>query len=91
MFTRLDELKSSIRMPAPTPTSDPIVEALKAISDEVKALKASIATKAELKNAINSQTSTIVKMKDDVVTKAGKYVSDVVTFGYYKTPTSYMR
>ena len=90
VFNRSDELKSSIRVTDPIPTSNPIsearkatTEALKDFSEEFKALKASVATKSI--NAINSQTSSIVKMKDDVVTEIGKYVSYAATSGYCTT------
>ena len=93
LFTKLDELKSSI--PAPVPEPNPIVEALKAntealnaLKTEVADLKASDASKEELKKALTAmeaQTSAVTKTKDYIIIEAGKYVSDVATTGYTDT------
>ena len=88
VFRRLDELKSSIPVPVPEPSVNPIVEALKAPSEDVKNLRASTATKDELKSAleaIENQTSAINTMKAYVVTEAGKLVTDVAIAGYCHT------
>ena len=90
MYTKLEELKS----PTPGPVSEPnpIAEALKANTDAVNALKAKVAdlkasatTKEELKQtikAIEDQSSAFTKIKADLLSEAGKYVSDVATTGY---------
>ena len=56
LFTKLEELKSSIRAPVLEPQANPFTEALKANTEalnalkaEVEALKASVVTKYELK------------------------------------------
>jgi hypothetical protein len=95
LFTKLDELKSSI--PTSVPPS-PIVQftealskntaALNALQAEVASLKTSAATKDELKNALSAmegQTSAVAQLKTDIVTEAGKFVSDVATAGYCDT------
>ena len=82
-------------IPAPVPEPNPIAETLKAntkalndLKGEVADLKTSAASKEELKKALTAmetQTSAITKMKDDIITKAGKYVYDISTAGYTDT------
>ena len=95
MFTKLDEFKSLIPAPVREPPTNQIVEALKAntealkaLEDEFKNLRASATTKEELQNAltaIEGQTSATKHMKADIVSEAGKFVYDVATEGYQDT------
>ena len=51
-------------------------------------LKTSTASKEDLKKALitmEAQTSAVTKLKDDILTEAGKYASDVATTGYTDT------
>ena len=90
LFTKLDELKSSIPTPVPEP-KEALKANTKALNDlkaEVVNLKTSAALKEELKKpltAMEGQTSDVTKMKDDIIIEAGKYVSDVATAGYNDT------
>ena len=95
LLTKLEELKSSILAPVQEPQANPFTEALKANTEalnalkaEVAALKASALTKDELKKtltAIEGQSSAIQQIKADIISEAGKYVSDVATAGYCDT------
>ena len=63
-------------------------EALKALSEEVKNLIVSAATKEELKeeiSTINKQSYTHTTMKGDLITEACKFISDVSIAGYCDT------
>ena len=95
MFTKLDELKSSIPAPVQTPPTNLIVDALKqhtkalkSLQAEVSNLRASVTTKYELKNALSAiegQTSTVKQMKEDIISVAGKFFTDVAIAGYCDT------
>ena len=95
LFTKLDELKNSIPtsvQPSPviqiTDAINKNIAALNALQAEVAYLKTSAATKDELKNALfamENQTSAVAQMKKDIITEAGKFVSDVATAGYCDT------
>jgi L-rhamnose isomerase len=89
LFTKLEGLNSSILAPVLEPQANPFTEALKANTEALNALKAEVAvlkasavTKDELKKtltAIKGQSSAIQQIKADIISEAGKYVSDVAT------------
>ena len=95
LFTKLDELKSSLLAVVPPPPENPITEDLKQNIDAQKALKVEIAsirtstaTKDELNNALTAmegQTCAVIQMKTHISTEAGKFVFDVATAGYCDT------
>ena len=95
LFTKLDELKSSITGPFQMTPINLITEALKQntaalniLQTEVASLRTSAVTKEELKTAltaIEGQTSAVTQMKANIISEAGKFVSDIAAAGYCDT------